>query len=426
MSSAKQDVPVPRAPTLPNKTTPEQRYWRSYINPQLIKENHPITSIEFNPTTNDFAISSSTKIQIFSSKTRQVIKTFSRFKDVVYGCNYRYDGKLLVASDASGLVSIYDSYQPRNLLVSLTPSSYPTHVAKFHPTIGNQLITGSDDRILRVYDISQTSKGPILAFDDTHHGDYIRSVNFVPNDPNLIITGCYDGKVRIWDTRDPSKVVTEFNQENPVEDILAISSNTLVSSGGPYVKIWDLNRMDQIHQLNNFNKSTTSLSTTGMNSLIVGSLDSTVKIFDYNSINWNVQFGWKFGNGVLACKVSPNMSNSKSHHLVTGLTSGLISIRTKKSEPKVKQGVKTEVSNSYARLMKGKDYGGDEEDHVINNSKYTTGKPNKSVSELMSSYKKYLGANGSLDDIKPHELNQEIIQCKKAQEICGMLELLGV
>ena len=53
------------APT-PSKTTPEQRYWRSYITPQLIKENHPITSIEFNPTTpNDFAIASATKIQVF-------------------------------------------------------------------------------------------------------------------------------------------------------------------------------------------------------------------------------------------------------------------------------------------------------------------------------------------------------------------------
>ena len=69
MSSTKQDLPQARAPTLSSKTTPEQRYWRSYITPQLIKENHPITSIEFNPTTpNDFAIASATKIQVFHLK----------------------------------------------------------------------------------------------------------------------------------------------------------------------------------------------------------------------------------------------------------------------------------------------------------------------------------------------------------------------
>ena len=44
----------------------------------------------------------------------------------------------------------------------------------------------------------------------------------------------------------------------------------------------------------------------------------------------------------------------------------------------------------------------------------------------MLSYKKYLGASGSIDDIKPNDLKQEISQCLKAKEICGMLELLGV
>ncbi|EGW32792.1 uncharacterized protein SPAPADRAFT_60140, partial [Spathaspora passalidarum NRRL Y-27907] len=354
MSATRQAIPQVRNPTLPSQTTPEQRYWRSYVSPQLIKENHPVNCIDFNPITpNDFAITSSTRIQIFSSKTRQVIKTFSRFKDIVYSGKFRYDGKLLVAADATGLVSIYDSYQPRNLLVSLHPSSHPTHVAKFHPTIGNQLITGSDDRILRLYDISQTTKGPIVEFDGSHHTDYIRSANFIPGNPNLIATGCYDGIVRIFDTRNFStsqhQVVAQFNQHNPIEDVLAISSTTLVSAGGPQVRIWDLTRGAQIHELNNFTKTATSLHDTGDRGLLVGSLDGHVKIFDYTSSNWDVQFGWKFGSGgVLSCGVSPASNDHK--HFVAGLTSGLISIRTKKTEPKVKQGVKQEKSAAYARM----------------------------------------------------------------------------
>ncbi|RLV90441.1 U3 small nucleolar RNA-associated protein 15 [Spathaspora sp. JA1] len=366
MSASRQGIPQVRNPTLPSQTTPEQRYWRSYVSPQLIKENHPVNCIDFNPITpNDFAITSSTRIQIFSSKTRQVIKTFSRFKDIVYSGNFRYDGKLLVAADATGLVSIYDSYQPRNLLVSLHPSSHPTHVAKFHPTIGNQLITGSDDRILRLYDISQTTKGPIVEFDGSHHSDYIRSANFIPGNPNLIATGCYDGIVRLFDTRNSShQVVSQFNQHNPIEDVLAISSTTLVSAGGPQVRIWDLTRGAQIHELNNFTKTATCLHNTGDRGLLVGSLDGHVKIFDYTSSNWDVQFGWKFGSGgVLSCGVSPASNDHK--HFVAGLTSGLISIRTKKTEPKVKQGVKQEKSAAYARMMKGRDYAGEEEHRII-------------------------------------------------------------
>ncbi|KAI5952863.1 utp15 [Candida jiufengensis] len=385
MSSARQGIPQVRNPTLASQTTPEQRYWRSYINPQLIKENHPINHVEFNPQSpQDFAITSSTRIQIFSSKTRQIIKTFSRFKDVVYSSNFRFDGKLLVASDASGLVSIYDSYQPRNLLVSINPSSHPTHVAKFHPTIGTQLLTGSDDRILRLWDISQTSKGPILQFDESQHKDYIRSINFIPNDPNLIITGCYDGIVRLFDSRDPNGVITQFNQENPVEDVLAINSTTVVSSGGSNVKIWDLTRNSQIHQLNNFTKTTTCLYDTKEKGLMVGSLDGHVKIFDYNTTNWDVKFGWKFGSGgVLSCAVSPDSYK----HFVTGLTSGLISIRTKQTEPKIKQGIKQETSNAYQRMMKGRDYKGEEEYEIINNTSGPTTKKLKQFEKCLNAFK---------------------------------------
>lgn len=360
MSSTRGKVVQVRNPTLPNQTSPEQRYWKGFVNPQLIKENHPITHIHFNPVApHDYAVTSSTRIQVFSSKTRQVTKTFSRFKDTVYSGEYRYDGKLLVATDASGLVSIFDSYQ-RNLLGSLQPSGHPTHVAKFHLTVGNQLITGSDDRVVRLYDISQTTKGPIVEFNDSYHGDYIRSANFIPGNPNLITTGCYDGKVRIFDTRQQS-IVAKFNQGNPIEDVLALSPTTLVSAGGPQVKVWDLSRGSQIHELNNFTKTVTSLHDSGERGLMVGSLDGHVKMFDYTSANWEVKFGWKFGSGgVLSCAVSPNHK-----HFVTGLTTGLLSVRTRKTEPKVEQGVKQTKTNAYSRMMRGSDYLGEEEHRII-------------------------------------------------------------
>lgn len=352
-----------RSATLPSKTTPEQRYWRGFSNPQLVKENYPITHISFNPVSpHDFAVTSSTRIQVFSAKTRQVVKTFLRFKDTVYSGEYRFDGKLLVASDASGLVSIFDSTQ-RNLLVSLNPSTYPTHVAKFHSTIGNQLITGSDDRVLRLYDISQTTQGPITEFTGGH-GDYIRSASFIPGNPNLVATGCYDGIVRVFDTRQQT-CVSKFIHDSPVEDVLALSPTTLVSAGGPQVKVWDLTRSTQIHELNNFTKAATSLHNTGDKGLMVGSLDGHVKIFDYTTSNWEVKFGWKFGSGgVLLCGVSPE--NHK--HFVCGLTSGLVSIRTRKTEPKVKQGIKEVKSNAYARMMRGADYTGEEEHHIVHSS----------------------------------------------------------
>lgn len=123
MSSVRPRVTPVKAPVLPKQTTPEQRYWRSYSSTQLVKEHNAVTHIAFNPQhPHDFAVTSSTRVQVFSSRTRQVIKTFSRFKDVVHSATFRQDGKLLVAGDATGLVSVYDSYNPRTLLLSIQAS----------------------------------------------------------------------------------------------------------------------------------------------------------------------------------------------------------------------------------------------------------------------------------------------------------------
>ncbi|EGV61258.1 U3 small nucleolar RNA-associated protein 15 [Yamadazyma tenuis] len=383
MSSSKPRVAQVRNPTLPSQTTPEQRYWRGFVSPQLIKETHPINHIHFNPQApHDFAVSSSTRIQIYSAKTRQVIKTFSRFKDTVLSGEFRHDGKLLVAADKSGLVSIYDAYQPRSLLVSLNPSTYPTHVAKFHPTMGKQLVTGSDDRVLRLYDISETTSGPVVEFDDSHHQDYIRSVDFIPDAPHLVATGCYDGIVRVFDTR-AHECVARFEHNSPVEDILGFSSTTIMTAGGPQVKIWDLSTNKKVTELNNFTKTAMTLHNTHDKGLLVGSLDGHVKIFDSTSSAWNVKFGWKFGSGgVLSCGVSPN----DHKHFVTGLTSGLVSIRTRKTEPRVKQGVKQTRSNAYNRMMKGMDYKGEEEQRIVSSSQQST-KKLKTFEKLLGGFK---------------------------------------
>ncbi|KAF6015531.1 hypothetical protein HII12_000690 [Brettanomyces bruxellensis] len=178
MSAARERIQPVRTETLPAKTTPEQRYWRGFTNSQLVKEHNAVTHIAFDPNRpHNFAVTSSTRIQVFSSKTRKVVKNFTRFKDTVYSGEFRHDGKLLVAGDASGLVQIFDAQHPRSLLVTLQPSTHPTHVTKFHPSITTQLLTCSDDRVARLYDISSTEE-PLMSFGE--HQDYVRSGIFIP------------------------------------------------------------------------------------------------------------------------------------------------------------------------------------------------------------------------------------------------------
>lgn len=344
-----------RNPVLPIKTTPEIRYWRGFKNPLLVKENNAVTHIHFNPSSpHDFVVTSSTMLQIFSSKTRKISKTISRFKETVYSGEFRADGRLVVAGDATGLVQAFDS-NSRSVLVTIKSTKYPVHVTKFHPTELSTLLTASDDRVVRLYDL--TSSTPLNEF--KAHGDYTRASCFVKG-TNLVATGCYDGLVRLYDSRTNEGPAMSFKQDAAVEDIVSLNSTTLVSAGGPMVKVWDLAAGHKLREVSNFQKTVSCLYDGGERGLLAGSLDGHVKIFDSASPTWEVKFGWKFGGAVLSTAVSPNQK-----HFVTGLASGLLSIRTRKTEPKVKQGVKQEKSGNYARMIRGADYHGEYEHIVI-------------------------------------------------------------
>lgn len=379
MSSNRQRIVTSRAPLLPQQTTPEQRYWRQYSSAQLVKEHNSVTHIAFNPKSPfDFAVTSSTRVQIFSSRTRQVVKTFSRFKDVVYSASYRQDGKLLVAGDATGLVSVYDSYNPRSILLSINASTHPTRVTKFHPQDSKTLVTASDDRVTRVWDISHAYE-PTLEL--TGASDYIRSICFVPSAPHLIASGSYDGLLRLYDTRKEGNTpIYSLNHDQPIEDIISISPTQLASCGGSNFKVWDLTSTKKLYERGNFNKTVTCMDyvenfdSPMQSALIASSLDGHVKVFDPLD-NFKVKFGWKFSSAVLSCAVSPSDATG-NRHLVAGMSSGLLAIRTKKKEKKTAKRAdalsavseRPTKSNNFQRMMRGSEYEGDQE-HIIHNDR---------------------------------------------------------
>lgn len=357
MSTAAPPLRLTRTPALPAKSNADTKYWGSFKSPLLVKENNAITHIDFCPVSpHDFAVTSSTRVQIFSAKTRQVVKTIARFKDTVYSGSFRCDGKLLVAGDAKGLIQVFDS-SSRAILVTLQPTQLPTQVTKFHPTDKSVLLSASDDKVVRLWDL--TSPKPLASFND--HTDYVRTASFVA--PNVIATGCYDGIVRIYDSRADTRhsgPVSVLSGVEPVECVHSLNTHTLASAAGSKVTIWDLAANRRVGELSNFQKTVTSVSSVAgqgdnTTSLIASSLDGHVKIFNRVSSGWKAAFGWKFGGAVLAAGVSPD-----NKHFVAGLTSGLISVRTRKVE-KVVQPEPSPVDspeNTFSMLRSGAQYSG--------------------------------------------------------------------
>ena len=138
----------------PRSTNSEALFWRRFKSPIFIKDHAPITSIHFvpsssvapnlpsasangasaaqqesNPLLNPllpqassiagtssasaqssqrYAVTSGTRVQMYSMRTDKVVKTVSRFRDVARSGNIRADGRLMVAGDDSGLVQVFD------------------------------------------------------------------------------------------------------------------------------------------------------------------------------------------------------------------------------------------------------------------------------------------------------------------------------
>ncbi|RCH83564.1 snoRNA-binding rRNA-processing protein [Rhizopus azygosporus] len=346
-----------------SKKTAEARYWKRFKSPIVIKEYASVTSINFSPVSPyDFAVTSSTRVQVYSSKTHQPKKTISRFKDIAYSGSFRQDGKLIVAGDATGLIQMFD-VGSRAILRSFKGHEMPTQVTHFTINKAN-ILSASDDKTVRIWDIPTGDH--INIFDE--HEDYVRAGVVSQENPNLVISGSYDQTVKLWDMRQPESVMT-MNHGAPVESLLMYpNGGAVISSGGPTVKVWDLLSGGRcMHTLSNFQKTVTSMCFDGAASrLVTGSLDHHVKIFDVQ--DYKVVHSVKYPAPILSVGLSPDDT-----HLAAGMANGLLSIRQrqiKASEKTLKKQHQDYIKGgTYKYFMRGQSNAPANDDFVVESTK---------------------------------------------------------
>ncbi|KAI8853335.1 WD40-repeat-containing domain protein [Chytridium lagenaria] len=308
---------IKRAPTSQGKKTAESKYWSKFKSPILVKEFASVTSVHFSPAQpHDFAVTSSTRVQIYSQSTHTVKKTVSRFKDVAYSGCIRNDGKLLIAGDQSGTVQIFD-LGSRAVLRTFQGHKDVVRVTRFSGN-ASHVLSASDDKTVRVWDIP--TQEPIYIMEE--HADYVRSAIVSEDNPHMIVSGSYDHTVKLWDIR-ANKCVLTMDHGSPVESVLFLPGTSIIASAGSNrLKIWNILSGGSLFQdLSNHQKTITSLCLDGSRTrIITGSLDHHVKI--YSTSDYKVTYSMKYPSPVLSVAASP--SNS---HLVVGMASGLLSIR---------------------------------------------------------------------------------------------------
>ena len=323
----------------PSSLTPEQTYWKSFKSRLEIPSpsNNPITHISYPPqppnplnqASDHFAVTTGTRIQIFSSRTRKLVKTISRFDDIAHGAEIRTDGRVLAAGDETGAIQVFD-VNSRAILKTWHEHKQPVWTTKFSPFESTTLMSASDDRTVRLWDLpSQESISTFLG-----HQDYVRTANFMPGQASgLLVSGSYDETVKIWDPRTPSSAVMTFKHTAPIEDVLPLPSGTaILAAADNTISVLDLVAAKPIHIIRNHQKTVTSMCLASNNTrLVSGGLDGHIKIFETTS--WNVVAGSKYSSPILSLSVIPAGPAREDRHLAVGLQSGILSIKTRLSGP---------------------------------------------------------------------------------------------
>jgi U3 small nucleolar RNA-associated protein 15 len=337
MAAEVQPLQPIKLPSGPTTLTYEQKYWASFgselrLDPS--QHSSPITHISCPPPLNlglpsldQFAVTTGSRIQIFSSKTRKAIKTISRFgvDDIAHSGNIRRDGRIVVAGGDSGAIQAFD-LKSRAILKTWREHKQPVWVTQWHPSDLTALMSCSDDRTVRLWDLpSDTSTTTFNG-----HQDYVRCGTFMPAQSGLLVSGSYDQTVRLWDSRAGGKSVMVFKHAAAIEAVLPMPGGTAVlAASDNAISVLDIVAAKPIHILKNHQKAVTSLALAGNGSrLLSGALDGHVKVFE--TTGWNVVAGMKYPSPILSLSVvsSGSGSHKEDKHIAVGMQSGLLSIKT--------------------------------------------------------------------------------------------------
>ncbi|KAK4113463.1 WD40 repeat-like protein [Canariomyces notabilis] len=335
-----------KLPSGPSPVTAEQRYWRSFKNQKSHTSTAawPISHISFPSTVaggavssslvaatklNDlFAVTSGPRVDIFSIRKRELLKTIGRFDSEAHCGEIRADGRVLVAGEDSGRMQVFDVGGGTRAVILKTwhVHKQPVWVTKWSPTELTTLMSASDDKTVCLWDLP--SNEPSCMF--TGHSDYVRSGAFMPGgNSSLLVSGSYDETVRVWDARAPSTAVMTFKHADPVEDVLPLpSGTTLLAAAGNAISVLDLVAAKPLRLITNHQKTVTTLSLASNGRRVVsGSLDGHAKVFDTS--DWTVVAGSKYPSPILSLSVIAAGAAQEDRHLAVGMQSGVLSLRTR-------------------------------------------------------------------------------------------------
>ncbi|XP_020807137.1 U3 small nucleolar RNA-associated protein 15 homolog [Drosophila serrata] len=392
--------------------TPDTIYWKRLAKPEQIKEHNAVDYLDFSSSDPDnFAVTSSVRVQIYNLVTKLVVKNLSRFQKSAYGAAFRQDGRLLAAGDEEGYVKLFDTTN-RSILRLFKGHKAPVH-RTFFTADKVHLTSFSDDKTVRLWDVA--NEKVVQTYED-YHTDYIRAGATHPQAGYMFVSGGYDGKINLYDTRQEMPVQHDLDHGAPVESLVFLpNGGVFVSAGGTQIRVWDMiNGCRLLTMMSQHHKTVTCLSLgSDGRRLFSGGLDRHVKIYDVST--YKTVHTINYPNAVVSLAVAAG-----DQAVVAGMVDGLMVIRRMITENKPSNLRKIRAERERKQRQKKVDADPDPDvpdqpvDHVIKERTKGTGLKSYDVHLRRFNHKK------ALDDV----LQAQKVEEKPELVVAVIIDLL--
>ena len=262
-----------RTARIATKATNEQRFWKKYINNVLTTTNGMIQSVCADANDSDLMLFAHGRNVIMVDSARNtIVRQIDHVENNVTALAMREDGKLLALGDEVGLIEVKDTKEKFNL------RSFSNHTKRINCLnfSNNDLYSGGEDMVLRLYDVAA---GEVVHSYANAHSDYIKCVRSLEN--NLLLSGGYDGKVNLFDFRVHKAPQYVFEHGGQVEwlDVFPSKLNFVVC-GEKKITSWDIRSQKPLFENISSKKLVSCVRVASKGSRIISSsYDNYLKVY---------------------------------------------------------------------------------------------------------------------------------------------------
>ncbi len=205
------------------------------------------------------------------------------FRSILEPASIAHSGNLLAVPSRQGTVSIYRVSDGALLVVIPAHDSRVSAVA--FSSDGRRLATGSDDRAVKVWEVSADGRNVRLLYTLREHTSWINALAFSP-DGTALASASHDQTIRIWSLNDGSRRLVLTGHTGSVTSLAFSPNGQRVASGSEdcTVQLWDVNNGTVVRTFSGHNFAVRSVAFSPDGTQIAsGSDDQSVRLWSVSA-----------------------------------------------------------------------------------------------------------------------------------------------